>query len=81
MANKNQKLTNAKIPKTTEPSKVDASVTNEELARRVIEGVRSAKLTAESLERLRERFTKLKKNQDILGYRRNQWEKFCNEEL
>jgi len=30
-------------------------------------------------ERPFQRFAKLKKNEDILGYRRNQWEKFCKD--
>jgi len=64
-----------------EPSKTDGSITNEELAQTVIDGVRLAKLTAEDLLELRNRFAKLKKNEDILGYRRNEWEKFCKERL
>ena len=70
---------NEAIATTAEPSKVDAS--NEELARRVIEGVQSAKLTARDLLELRQRFAKLKRNEDILGYHRNEWEKFCDENL
>jgi hypothetical protein len=72
---------NQPLPTTAEPSKVDASITNEELARQVIEGVRSAKLTAEELRELRERFVNLKKAENIFGYHRNQWEKFCKEKL
>jgi hypothetical protein len=81
MATKIKASQNEAVPNTTEPSKTDASVTNEELAKRVIEGVQSAKLTAEELRELRERFTKLKKTENIFGYHRNQWEKFCKEKL
>jgi hypothetical protein len=78
-----KKKTSQKEPaaNTAEPSKMDASITNEELAQRVIAGLRSAKLTAEDLLELRQRFANLKKNEDILGYRRNEWEKFCKEQL
>jgi hypothetical protein len=78
-----KKKTSQKEPaaNTAEPSKMDASITNEELAQRVIAGIRSAKLTAEDLLELRQRFANLKKNEDILGYRRNEWEKFCAEQL
>jgi hypothetical protein len=72
---------NEEVANTAEPSTLDGSISNEALARRVIEGVRSAKLTAEDLLKLRERFSKLKKTEDILGYRLNQWEKFCGEKL
>jgi hypothetical protein len=81
MAKKTKTPQNEAVGSTAEPSKVDASVTNEELARRVIEGVRSAKLTADDLRKLRERFSELKKTENILGYRLNQWEKFCDEKL
>lgn len=81
MAKTKKASQNEEVANTAEPSKVDASVTNEELAQQVIEGVRSAKLTAEELRELRERFSKLKKTENILGYRCNQWEKFCKEKL
>ncbi len=81
MAKKLKASQNEAVANTAEPSKLDASITNEELARQVIVGVRSARLTADELWELRERFAKLKKNEDILGYHRNQWEKFCNGKL
>jgi len=65
----------------TEPSMVYGSITNEQLAQKVIDGLRSAKVTAEELLELRQRFSKLKKNEDILTYRRNEWGKFCDEKL
>ena len=79
MAKKKKTSQSEPIATTVEPSKVDAS--NEELARRVIEGVQSAKLTAKDLLELRQRFAKLKRNENILGYHRNEWEKFCDENL
>jgi hypothetical protein len=81
MAKKSKATQNDALATTVEPSKPDASITNEELAQRVIVGVRSAKLTAEDLLKLRERFSKLKKAENILGYRLSQWEKFCDEKL
>jgi hypothetical protein len=81
MAKKKKASQSEEVANTAEPSKLDASITNEELARQVIEGVRSAKLTAEKLRELRERFAKLKKTENIFGYHRNQWEKFCKEKL
>jgi hypothetical protein len=81
MAKKVKASQHAAVAKTGKPSKMDGSITNEELARQVIEGVRSAKLTAEDLLELRERFAKLKKAENIVGYQRNQWEKFCKEKL
>jgi hypothetical protein len=81
MAKKAKATEDEAVSNSAEPSKTDGSITNEELARRVIEGVQSARLTAEELRELRERFAKLKKNEDILGYHRNQWEKFCDENL
>src|ERR1700688_4813939 len=81
MAKKKKASQNEAVANTAEPSKTDGSITNEELAQRVIDGVRLAKLTAEDLLDLRQRFAKLKKNEDILGYRRNEWEKFCKERL
>lgn len=76
-----EKPKNTPVTNTAEPSKVDGSITNEELAQKVIDGVRFARSTAEELLELRNRFAKLKKNEDILGYRCNQWEKFCKEKL
>jgi hypothetical protein len=81
MAKKVKASQNAAVAKTGKPSKMNASITNEELAQQVIDGVRSAKLTAEKLRELRERFAKLKKTENIFGYHRNQWEKFCKEKL
>ncbi|MGO9087922.1 MAG: hypothetical protein ACLQBK_22110 [Candidatus Sulfotelmatobacter sp.] len=81
MAKKIKATQNEAVETTAEPSKTDGSITNEELARKVIDGVRLAKLTAEDLLELRQRFAKLKKNGDILGYHRNEWEKFCDEKL
>jgi len=81
MATKIKASQNEALANTAEPSKTDGSITNEELAQRVITGIRSAKLTAEDLLELRRRFAKLKKNEDILCYRRNEWEKFCAEQL
>jgi hypothetical protein len=81
MAKRLKGTQNEAVGTAAEPSKVDASITNEELAQRVIEGVQSAKLTAEDMPELRERFAKLKKTENIVGYRRNQWEKFCKEKL
>ena len=81
MANKTKATQNEAVPNTAEPSKKDGSITNEELARKVIDGVRLAKLTAEDLLELRYRFAKLKKNEGILGYHRDEWEKFCKEKL
>jgi hypothetical protein len=81
MAKKVKASQNEAAANTAEPSKLDASTTNEELAQQVIEGVRSAKLTAEELRELRERFRNLKKTGDILGYHQSEWEKFCKEKL
>jgi hypothetical protein len=81
MARKTKASQDAAVANTAEPSTLDASVTNEELAQQVIDGVRSAKLTAEELRELRERFAKLKKTENIFSYHRNQWEKFCKEKL
>jgi len=81
MAKKVKASQKAAVATTGKPSKMNASITNEELAQQVIEGVRSAKLTAEELRELRERFAKLKKTENIVGYCRNQWEKFCKEKL
>jgi hypothetical protein len=81
MAKKLKASKNEALANTAEPSKSDGSITNEELAQQVIDGVRSAKLTAEELRELRERFAKLKKTENIFGYHRNQWEKFCDEKL
>jgi hypothetical protein len=81
MAKKKKASQNEEVANTSEPSTLDGSISNEALARRVIEGVRSAKLTAEDLLELRQRFAKLKKNEDIVGYHRNEWEKFCDEKL
>jgi len=59
---KQARQTSVSSPKASaEPSKVDGSITNEELAQKVIDGVQSAKLTAEDLYELRNRFKKLKK--------------------
>lgn len=65
----------------TEPSKVYGSITNEQLAQKVIKGVKQAEATAEDLIELRERFTKLGDDETILGYHGNEWEKFCEERL
>jgi hypothetical protein len=81
MAKKSNATQNDAKANTAEPSKLDASETNEELAQKVIDGVRLAKLTAEDMLELRNRFAKLKKNEDILTYRRNEWERFCKEKL
>lgn len=81
MAKKAKATQNEAVSNIAEPSKTDGSITNEELAQKVIDGVRLAKLTAEDSLELRDRFAKLKKNEDILGYQRNQWEKFCKEKL
>lgn len=81
MAKKKKASQNDLVADTAEPSTLDGSITNEELAQQVIEGVRSAKLTAEELRELRERFAKLKKTENIFGYHHNQWEKFCEEKL
>jgi len=81
MAKKKKASQNEEVANTSEPSTVDGSISNEALARQVIEGVRSAKLTAEDLRKLRERFSELKKTENILGYSLNQWEKFCDEKL
>jgi len=81
MAKKKKASQNEPVANTLEPSKTDGSVTNEELAQKVIDGVQSAKLTAEDLLELRDRFAKLKKAENIVGYQRNQWEKFCKEKL
>lgn len=76
-----QQTSVSSVAASAEPSTLDGSITNEELAEQVIEGVRSAQVTAEDLRELRLRFAKLKKNEDILGYRRDQWERFCKEKL
>lgn len=81
MAKKVKATQNEVVAKTAEPSKTDGFITNEELAQKVIDGVRCARLTAEDLLELRERFAKLKKKEKIRGYQRNEWQKFCKEEL
>ncbi|MGB7945132.1 MAG: hypothetical protein WCF42_17630 [Terriglobales bacterium] len=81
MAKKKKASQNEPVANTAEPSKMDGSISNDELARQVIEGVRSARLTAEELRGLRERFRNLKKTEDILGYHHSEWEKFCKEKL
>ena len=81
MAKKKKASQNEEVANTSEPSTLDGSISNEALARRVIEGVRFAKLTAGDLLELRQRFAKLKKNENILGYHRNEWEKFCDDKL
>jgi hypothetical protein len=81
MTKKKKASQNEAVANTSEPSKVDASITNEELAQKVIDGIQSAKLTAKDLLELRERFRNLKKKGDILGYRHNEWGKFCKQQL
>jgi hypothetical protein len=51
------------------------------LAAIVIEGEKKARLSGAALLELRRRFDNLKGKQTILGYRRGQWIKFCNEYL
>jgi len=81
MAKKTRTRENEAVANTSEASKTDGSITNEELAKKVIDGIQSAKLTAKDLLELRERFRDLKKKGDILGYRHNEWGKFCKEQL
>jgi hypothetical protein len=80
MAKKKKARQNQAVAK-AEPSKTDGSITNEELAQKVIDGLKSAKVTAEELTELRKRFAALKKGETILGYGNGQWEKFCREKL
>ncbi len=65
MAKKKKASQNEAGSNTAEPSKMDGSIKNEELAERVIAGIQSARLTAEDLRELRERFRNLKKTEDI----------------
>jgi len=81
MAKKKKARQNEAVANTAEPSKTDGSITNEELAQKVIGGVKQAKVTAEELTELRNRFAALKKDETILGYGLGQWEKFCREKL
>jgi hypothetical protein len=81
MAKKVKASQKAAAAKTGKPSKMDGSIKNDELAERVIAGIRSARLTAEDLRELRERFRNLKKTENILGYHHSEWEKFCKEKL
>jgi hypothetical protein len=81
MAKKKKARQNEAAVNTAEPSKTDGSITNEELAKKVIEDVKQAKVTAEELTDLRKRFAALKKGETILGYGKGQWEKFCREKL
>jgi hypothetical protein len=81
MAKKIKASQHQAVANTSEASKTDGSITNEELAKKVIDGIQSAKLTAKDLLELRERFRNLKKKGDILGYRHDEWGKFCKEQL
>jgi hypothetical protein len=81
MAKKKKARQNEAVANSAEPSKTDGSITNEELAQKVIEDVKQAKVTAEKLNDLRNRFAALKKGETILGYGEGQWEKFCREKL
>jgi len=79
MAKKNKATQNEAV--STEPSKLYGFITNEQLAQKVIKGVKQAEATAEDLLELRERFAKLGDDETILGYHGNEWEKFCEERL
>jgi hypothetical protein len=70
-------------PKAAEPSISDGflKIGNDDLARKVIEGVKQAKVTAKELTELRKRFAALKKNETIIGYGKGRWQKFCLEKL
>jgi hypothetical protein len=69
----------------TEPDRTSGSslqdMEDKALANIVIEGEKKARLSGAALLELRRRFDNLKGKQTILGYRKGQWIKFCNEFL